>query len=30
VRAFLVAHEISDDAAQLCDRYGIETFVVSP
>ncbi len=30
VRAFLVAHRISEDVRQLCEQYGIETFVVSP
>jgi len=28
VRAFLVAHKISDDVMNLCNMYGIETFVV--
>jgi len=30
VRAFLVAHQISDDVKELCNGYGIETFVVAP
>jgi len=30
VRSFLVAHQISAEAKQLCEQYGIETFVVSP
>jgi hypothetical protein len=30
VRAFLVAHQISDDVKELCHQYGVETFEVSP
>ena len=29
VRAFLVAHNISDDVKELCQKYDIETFVVN-